>query len=113
MEFEFDPSIDHDADPNYYERSEPLDQHVRRGISPFWFAYLTDCTQCGEYFVLSWPLGVTQVDLHSLVHVECPHCYFDFARPAHKLLCAWAAAGARVGHVRRIETNAIGAGAGS
>jgi integrase len=42
MEFEFDPPVDHDADPNYYERSEPLDQHVRRGTSPFWFAYFTD-----------------------------------------------------------------------
>jgi hypothetical protein len=107
MEFEFDPPIDIDVEPRYYQRKEPHDQHVRRGRSPFWFAYCTDCVQCGKFFGLCWPMGVSHVELHDIIHLECPHCHFDFTRQAHKLSCAWVAAGLRMGHVRRIESSAL------
>jgi hypothetical protein len=99
----FDPPIEPNGEPSCHQRKEPYDQHIRRGNSLYWLCYVTECPDCGKFFVLSWPRGVDHVDLHSLVHIECPNCNLDFAKPAHKFSPMWAGPKLRAGHVRRIE----------
>jgi len=88
---------------NQYERKEPHEQYVRRGDSPFFFSYATECFQCGLFFALSWPRGVDHVEPEDAVMVECPGCNADFGVIVNDLIGAWDNAGVRLGHVRRIE----------
>jgi hypothetical protein len=99
----FDPPINPKRDPKLYERKTPHELFVRRGRSPFWFCFVTECLQCGVFFNLTWPTGLDHVLSDSLVHVECPNCSFEFTKTAHRLIQSWTLGDLRIGKVRRIE----------
>jgi hypothetical protein len=53
---------------------------------------------------LRWPTGVEKFEETDVVHVECPSCLFEFAKPGNKLIGAWDYAGmVMAGRVTRIE----------
>ncbi len=92
MQFEFDPSLTQmqsraftNAKIHMTSTSVEADRHFGSHTLPI--------ASSAEHFLCCRPLGVSHVELHDLIHLECPKCHFDFTRQAHKLLCAWAAAG--------------------
>jgi len=80
------------------------DEFVRKGNSPHWFCFVVECLQCGKFFRLKWPTGVEKFEETDVVHVECPSCLFEFAKPGDKLTGTRGYAGmVLAGRVMKIE----------
>jgi hypothetical protein len=70
--------------PAIIPRKAPPEEFVRKGSSPQWLCYVTECLQCGRFFRLKWPSGVEKFEETDVVHVECPSCLFEFAKTGDK-----------------------------
>ena len=71
--------------PAIIPRKAPPEEFVRKGSLPQWLRYVTECLQCGRFFLLEWPAGVEKFEETDVVHVECPSCLFEFAKTGDKL----------------------------
>jgi hypothetical protein len=89
--------------PAIISRKAPPEEFVRKGSSPQWLCYVTECLQCGRFFRLKWPAGVEKFEETDVVHAECPSCLFEFAKTGDKLWGWDFAAMVLAGRVTRVE----------
>ena len=89
--------------PAVIPRKAPQEEYVRKGSSPQWLCYVSECLQCGRFFRLKWPAGVEKFEETDVVHVECPSCLFEFAKTGDKLSGWDFSAMVVAGRVTRVE----------
>ena len=58
--------------PAVVPRKAPPEKFVRKGSSPQWLCYVTECLQCGRFYRLKWPAGVEKFEETDVVQRPSP-----------------------------------------